>query len=64
MLAPAHVGHLAMLRNLIRETAFLGSFDRGLTADTPAAVEFFARLKRALVSGYFVEDDPKTGRIE
>jgi hypothetical protein len=64
MLAPAHVGHLAMLRNLIRETAKEGSFDRGLAADTPAAVEFFARLKRALVSGYFVEEDPKTGRIE
>ena len=64
MLAPAHVGHLAMLRNLIREAAAEGSFDRGLAADTPAAVEFFARLKRALVSGYFVEEDPKTGRIE
>src|SRR5215467_317555 len=64
MLAPAHVGHLAMLRNLIREAAAEGSFDRGLAADTPASVEFFARLKRALVSGYFVEEDPRTGRIE
>ncbi len=53
-----------MLRTLIREAAAEGSFDRGLAADTPAAVEFFARLKRALVSGYFVEEDPKTGRIE
>jgi GNAT superfamily N-acetyltransferase len=35
-----------------------------LAADTPASVEFFARLKRALVSGYFVEEDPKTGRVE
>ena len=64
MLAPAHVGHLAMLRNLIREAAAEGSFDRVLAADTPSAVEFFARLKRALVSGYFVEEDAKTGRIE
>lgn len=64
MLVPAHVGHLAMLRTLIRESAAEGSFDRGLAADSPAAVEFFARLKRALVSGYFVEEDPKTGRIE
>lgn len=53
-----------MLRALIRESAAEGSFDRGLAADSPAAVEFFARLKRALVSGYFVEEDPKTGRIE
>ena len=53
-----------MLRTLIREAAAEGSFDRGLAADTPAAVEFFARLKRALVCGYFVEEDAKTGRIE
>src|SRR6266540_6943082 len=64
VLAPAHVGHLAMLRTLIREAAAEGSFDRALAADTPAAVEFFARLKRALVSGYFVEEDPRTGRVE
>lgn len=64
MLAPAHVGHLAMLRTLIREAAAEGSFDRVLAADTPAAVDFFARLKRALVCGYFVEADPKTGHIE
>jgi hypothetical protein len=64
MLAPAHVGHLAMLRSLIREGAAEGSFDRRLAADTPGAVEFFARLKRALVSGYFVEHDSKTGRLE
>lgn len=53
-----------MLRALIREAAAEGSLDRALAADSPAAVEFFARLKRALVSGYFVEEDPKTGRIE
>jgi len=64
VLTPAHVGHLALLRTLIREAAAEGSFDRGLAADTPTAVEFFARLKRALVCGYFVEEDPKTGRVE
>ena len=64
MLAPAHVGHLTLLRSLIREAAAEGSFDRGLAADTPTAGDFFARLKRALVSGYFVEEDPKTGRVE
>jgi hypothetical protein len=53
-----------MLRALIREAAAEGSFDRGLAAETPAAVEFFAQLKRALVSGYFVEEDSKTGRID
>src|SRR5438067_2394836 len=64
VLVPAHVGHLAMLRSLIRQGAAEGSFDRALAADTPGAVEFFARLKRALVSGYFVEEDPTTGRVE
>ena len=29
MLAPAHVGHLAMLRNLIRDASAEGSIDRG-----------------------------------
>jgi hypothetical protein len=52
-----------MLRSLIRQGAAEGSFDRALSADTPGAVEFFARLKRALVSGYFVEEDPSTGQV-
>ena len=56
MLQPAHVGHLAMLRSLIRQGAEDGSFDRDLAADSPAAEEFFAKLKRALVTGYFVEE--------
>jgi hypothetical protein len=64
MLVPAHVGHLAMLRSLIRRSAAEGSFDRELAADTPAAEEFFAKLKRALVTGYFVEQNPGTGRID
>jgi hypothetical protein len=56
MLQPAHVGHLALLRSLIRQGAADGSFDRDLAMDSPSAEEFFAKLKRALVTGYFVED--------
>jgi GNAT superfamily N-acetyltransferase len=56
MLQPAHVGHLALLRTLIRQGAADGSFDRDLAGDSAAAEEFFAKLKRALVTGYFVED--------
>jgi hypothetical protein len=52
-----------MLRSLIRQGAAEGSFDRALAADTPGAIEFFARLKRALVSGYFVEEDSATGKV-
>jgi GNAT superfamily N-acetyltransferase len=56
MLQPAHVGHLALLRSMIRQGAADGSFDRTLAIDSPDAEEFFAKLKRALVTGYFVED--------
>ena len=64
MLAPAHVGHLAMLRSLIRQAAAEGSFESSLAADTPQAAEFFVKLKRALTHGYFCEADPRTGRVE
>jgi GNAT superfamily N-acetyltransferase len=64
MLQPAHVGHLALLRALIREGASEGSFDRGLAAESTEAGEFFEKLKRALVTGYFVEQDARTGRID
>ena len=57
MLQPAHVGHLAMLRSLIRQGAQDGSFDPELGASSPEAEAFFAKLKRALVTGYFVEED-------
>jgi hypothetical protein len=63
MLQPAHVGHLAMLRTLIRQGAKDGSFDRELGASSPEAEAFFAKLKRALVTGYFVEEGRK-GHIE
>jgi hypothetical protein len=64
MLQPAHVGHLALLRSLIRDGAAEGSFDRELAADSEESAEFFEKLKRALVTGYFVEQDPRSGRIE
>lgn len=64
MLAPAHVGHLALLRTLIREASAEGSMTAGLAGDTPQAIEFFANLRRALVHGYFVEEDPKNRRVE
>ena len=64
MLAPAHVGHLAMLRSLIRKSAAEGSFDRHLAAESPEAEDFFAKLKRALVTGYFIEEDRRTGKLD
>lgn len=63
MLAPANVGHLAMLRSLIRQSAAEGSFESRLAGDTPQSNDFFAKLKRALSHGYFVEEDGRTGRM-
>lgn len=63
MLKPAHVGHLALLRSLIRQGATDGSFDRELGASSPEAEAFFAKLKQALVTGYFVEES-RTGKID
>lgn len=63
MLEPANVRHLAMLRTLIRQGAQEGTFDRELAANSPEAEAFFAKLKRALVTGYFVEEG-RTGRID
>jgi hypothetical protein len=51
-----------MLRSLIRQGAQDGSFDRELGASSPEAEAFFAKLKRALVNGYFVEEG-RTGQI-
>src|SRR6266550_857339 len=64
MLAPAHIGHLAMLRTLIRDASAEGSMTAGLAGETPQALEFFAKLKRALVHGYFVEEDSQSRRLE
>jgi hypothetical protein len=64
MLAPAHVGHLGMLRAVIRQAAAEGSFTSGLGGDRSLSVEFFDKLKRALVHGYFIEEDTRSGRVE
>ena len=57
MLSAAHAGHLPALRAMIRAGAAVGSFDRELAADTPEVTLFFANLRQALVTGYFVEQD-------
>ena len=63
MLQPAHIGHLAMLRSLIRQGAQDGNFDPELGESSPQAEAFFAKLKRALVTGYFVEER-RHGKID
>jgi GNAT superfamily N-acetyltransferase len=63
MLSPAHVGHLPILRALIRDGAARGSFDRELATDSPEAAQFFSNLRRALTTGYFIETDPGTGHL-
>jgi hypothetical protein len=62
MVAPAHAGHLGMLRNWIRSGAADGSFDRELAQDSPDSALFFANLRQALTVGYFVQEDPR-GRL-
>ena len=63
MLQPAHVGHLSILRSLIRDGAARGSFDRELATDSREAALFFSNLRQALDTGYFVEEDPRTGDL-
>jgi GNAT superfamily N-acetyltransferase len=60
MLQPAHVGHLSILRALIRDGAMRGSFDRELASASQEAASFFLNLRRALTTGYFVEQAPGT----
>lgn len=57
MLGAAHAGHLPTLRAMIRDGAMEGSFDRALIEDTAEVRAFFANLRQALVTGYFVEQD-------
>lgn len=57
MLAPAHAGHLGLLRNLIRQGAVEGSFDAELAVNSAETELFFANLRQALLAGYFVETD-------
>lgn len=48
---------------MIRQGAADGSFDAELGTNTPGSGEFFAKLKRALVTGYFVEEG-RGGKID
>jgi len=57
MLGAAHAGHLPVLRSMIRIAAAEGSFDRELAQDSPEVRLFFANLRQALLTGYFVEQD-------
>jgi GNAT superfamily N-acetyltransferase len=63
MLSPAHVGHLPILRALIRDGAARGGFDRELATDSPGATQFFSNLRRALTTGYFIEAIPGSGAL-
>jgi ribosomal protein S18 acetylase RimI-like enzyme len=64
MLRPAHIGHLALLRSLIRDGARDGSFQPELAWDSAASERFFAELRQALKSGYFVVEDRETGAMQ
>ena len=64
MLRPAHIGHLAMLRALIRDGARDGSFQPELAWDSAASERFFSDLRQALKSGYFVVQDHETGAMK
>jgi GNAT superfamily N-acetyltransferase len=59
MIAPAHAGHLATLRALIREGAAEGSFDPELATNSAETQLFFANLRQALLTGYFVVEDAR-----
>jgi ribosomal protein S18 acetylase RimI-like enzyme len=64
MLRPAHIGHLALLRSLIRDAARDGAFDPELAWDSPAAERFFTDLRQALKTGYFVVTNARTGVLQ
>ena len=65
MLAPAHVGHLAMLRYADSSVRGGGEFRVEPGRRTlRKSLDFFDKLKRALSHGYFVEEDAKTGRMD
>jgi ribosomal protein S18 acetylase RimI-like enzyme len=64
MLRPAHIGHLALLRALIRDGARDGSFQPELAWDSAASERFFGELRQALKNGYFVVQDRETGAMQ
>ena len=61
MLRHAHVVDLPILRALIRDGAAVGSFDRKLATESRESSLFFANLRRALTTGYVVEEESKNG---
>jgi GNAT superfamily N-acetyltransferase len=63
MLRPADVVDLPLLRALIRDGALADSFDRHLATESRESTLFFSNLRQALVSGYFVEQDARTGDL-
>ena len=63
MLRPANVVDLPVLRALIRDGAVTGSIDRELASESREAALFFANLRQALATGYFVEEEPLTGDL-
>ena len=63
MLRPATVVDIPILRALIREGAVTGSFERELATESREATLFFSNLRQALASGYFVEEDLRTGDL-
>jgi ribosomal protein S18 acetylase RimI-like enzyme len=63
MLRPANVVDLPVLRALIRDGAAAGSFERELATESGNGARFFSNLRQALATGYFVEEDPRTGRM-
>lgn len=64
MLRPAHIGHLGMLRSLIRDGAREGNFPAELGWDSAASERFFGELRQALKTGYFVVEDRATGTMQ
>lgn len=58
MLFLADLGHFDLIRTLIADGAAAGSFDRQLAGECLETSLFFANLRQALQSGYFVQVDP------
>jgi ribosomal protein S18 acetylase RimI-like enzyme len=54
-LVPAHSAHFDWIARNLREGAANGSFDRELATDSLASQLFFANLRQALQTGYFME---------
>ena len=54
-LVPAHPGHFDWVARTLREGAAQGSFDAELATDSMASHLFFANLRQALQTGYFLD---------